>query len=75
MSQSQRSAQFKGVRSSLKRYVLGFVPSDNVRDPNLVKSSEEGEGGKDDGSNDKLPLVEDLERRRLLCLPLVSTCS
>lgn len=46
--------------------VLSFIPSDDVRDSDLVKSSEEGEGGKDDGSNDELPLVENLEGRGLL---------
>lgn len=37
---------------------MGFVPGDNGRKANLPETCEEGEGGKDDGGEEWLPLVD-----------------
>ena len=50
--------------------VLCFVPGHNVGQSDVVEAGEEGEGGKDDGGNEKLPLVENLYDRWLLGSPL-----
>lgn len=50
--------------------VLGFVPGHNVGPSNVIEAGEEGEGGKDDGGDEELPLVEDLDNRWLLKLPM-----
>lgn len=41
--------------------VLSFIPRNDIGDPNLVETGEEGEGGKQEGSDDPLPLFEGLE--------------
>lgn len=46
--------------------VLCFVPGHNVGPSDVIEAGEEGEGGKDDGGDEELPLVEDLEDRWLL---------
>lgn len=74
MSQGQESAKSSDAHiSSREGPLLSFVPGHDVGYSDLVESSEEGEGGKDDGSNEELPLVENLEGRQLLHSPLVST--
>lgn len=49
--------------------VLGFVPGHNVGPSDVIEAGEEGEGGKDDGGDEELPLVEDLDNGWLLKLP------
>lgn len=46
--------------------ILGFIPSDNVGEPNLVETGEEGECSEDEGRNNPLPLAESLEEGWLL---------
>lgn len=48
--------------------LLSFVPCYNVADTNLPQSCSKGGDGEEERGNDNLPLVQDLEKRRLLHL-------
>lgn len=45
---------------------MTYIPGNNWTQSNLVEACEDGKGCEDDGRNDELPFVEDLEKRRLL---------
>lgn len=42
-------------------HILSFVPGHDIGDANLVETGKEGECGKDEGSDDPLPLSEGLD--------------
>lgn len=48
--------------------LLGFVPSDDVAQTNLPQAGEEGKGREDDRGEDRLPVVEVVDKSGLLKL-------
>lgn len=61
----QQTVGGKSPQVGGRGHILSFVPCHDIGNANLVETGEEGEGGKNEGSDDPFPLFEGLQHRGL----------